>query len=323
MAPIPREKRLGFDYWKACECTHDYNHSLYYSGNDPEPKYWPGYDAAAQTHDAIAFIQSAATRANPFLLCLSLGPPHFPYATAPEEFRNRYHDREIQLRPNVPGAKRAQATEDLRGYYAHMAALDSCFARLFGCLERARIAEDTIVVFLSDHGDMMLSQGLTTKLYPWDESVRVPFLIRYPRALGRKGRRSATPFNMPDLMPTILSLAGLPVPEGVEGIELSRVCKRSPGCPCQPYPPSRAHHRSKAIWLCGVPRCRNGRTGGAVARVRVALGVGRVAEPEIEEGAVAPAHERRLAGQADRGERLEPSRSLGAPLFFWPSGPPP
>jgi arylsulfatase A-like enzyme len=217
LAPIPREKRLGFDYWKACECTHDYNHSLYYSGDNPEPKYWSGYDAAAQTGDAIAFIQDAAKRANPFLLCLSLGPPHFPYETAPAEFRERYRDREIQLRPNVPEARRAQGVEELRGYYAHMAALDACFARLFGVLERTGIAEDTIVVFLSDHGDMMLSQGLTTKLYPWDESVRVPMLIRYPRALGRKGWRSSATFNMPDLMPTILSLAGLLIPDGVEG----------------------------------------------------------------------------------------------------------
>ena len=76
-----------------------------------------------------------------------------------------------------------------------MAALDDCFDRLLGTLERASIAEDTIVVFTSDHGDMMHSQGLTTKLHPWDESIRVPFLVRYPAKLGRRGRRIPTPFN--------------------------------------------------------------------------------------------------------------------------------
>jgi hypothetical protein len=79
------------------------------------------------------------------------------------------------------------------------------------------IAEDTIVIFTSDHGDMMLSQGLTTKLYPWDESVRIPLLIRYPRKLGRRGSRVNTAFGMPDLMPTVLTLAGLPIPDSVEG----------------------------------------------------------------------------------------------------------
>src|SRR5688572_11403729 len=41
---IPPASRFGFDYWKAAECTHDYNHSLYYEGNDQNRKYWPGYD---------------------------------------------------------------------------------------------------------------------------------------------------------------------------------------------------------------------------------------------------------------------------------------
>jgi len=217
LAPVPPDHRLGFDYWKACECSHDYNHSLYYESNETAPKYWPGYDASAQTDDAINFIQRSAKTADPFLLCLSLGPPHFPYDTAPAAFRELYRTREISLRVNVPKDKAAEATEILRGYYAHMAALDACFERLLGSLEQSGMDNDTIVVFLSDHGDMMLSQGLTTKLYPWDESVRIPMLIRYPARLGRKGSRLTTPFNMPDVMPTVLALAGLSIPDSVEG----------------------------------------------------------------------------------------------------------
>src|SRR5439155_8621750 len=110
-----------------------------------------------------------------------------------------------------------QATTDLRGYYAHMLAVDACFERLLGALDRAGIAEDTIVVMTSDHGDMMHSQGLTTKLHPWDESIRVPFLVRYPRKLGRKGGHIASPLNSPDIMPTLLRLAGLRVPDSVQG----------------------------------------------------------------------------------------------------------
>ena len=197
LAYIPPEKRFGFDYWKACECTHEYNHSLYYEGTDPTPKYWPGYDAFAQTDDACAFIEH---HRDPFFLMLSLGPPHFPYATAPERYQEMYRDKTIQLRPNVPPDKKQQATEILRGYYAHMTAVDDCLDRILRTLEKTGIAEDTIVVFTSDHGDMMLSQGLTTKLYPWDESIRVPLLIRYPRKFGRKSRREtdADQFTGPD-----------------------------------------------------------------------------------------------------------------------------
>ncbi len=229
LAPVPRDKRLGFEYWKACECTHDYNHSLYYEGDDPAPHYWPGYDAFAQTDDAVRFIETNAAKSDPFFLFLSLGPPHFPYETAPEPFRERYRTRAIALRDNVPESKRTEATEILRGYYAHMAALDSCFERLFGALERKGIAEDTIVVFTSDHGDMMLSQGITTKLHPWDESVRVPFLVRYPRGLGRAGSRRRSPMNMPDVMPTLLGLAGLRIPESVEGLDRLHEAADNPG----------------------------------------------------------------------------------------------
>src|SRR5439155_4079092 len=137
----------------------------------------PGYDAIAQTDDAAAFIERQAKSPDPFLLVLSWGPPHFPLNTAPEKYQAMFRDREIQLRPNVPADRRQRATADLRGYYAHMAALDDCLDRLLKTLDRTGIAEDTIVVFTSDHGDMMQSQGLTTKLYPWDESIRVPFLV--------------------------------------------------------------------------------------------------------------------------------------------------
>jgi arylsulfatase A-like enzyme len=235
LAPVPKEKRFGFEYWKACECTHDYNRSLYYDGDDPTPRYWPGYDAFAQTDDALQFIEASAAKHEPFFLFLSYGPPHFPYETAPEPYRERFRDRPIALRDNIPDDKREEATKILRGYYAHMAALDHCLNRLFRQLEQKGLAEDTIVVFTSDHGDMMLSQGLTTKLYPWDESISVPFLVRYPRKLSA-GRRSL-PMNMPDVMPTLLKLAGLPIPAGVEGSDrLAAANDRDPSLLMLPVP---------------------------------------------------------------------------------------
>lgn len=214
---IPPQYRFGFDYWKACECTHDYNHSLYYEGDDPKPKYWPGYDAIAQTEDACHFISARATSAKPFFLTLSFGPPHFPYQTAPEQYVKLYENAAITLRPNVPASKRAEATKILRGYYAHMSALDDCMKRLLASVDSAGIAEDTIVIFTSDHGDMMLSQGLTTKMYPWEESLRVPFLLRYPKKFGKTGVRTKLLLNAPDIMPTLLGLCAIDVPSGVQG----------------------------------------------------------------------------------------------------------
>ena len=79
---ISPERRQGFQYWKAQECTHDYNHSSYYAGT-PDKVVWPGYDAFAQTQDAAQYIRAHASSAKPFFLFLAWGPPHDPYDTAP------------------------------------------------------------------------------------------------------------------------------------------------------------------------------------------------------------------------------------------------
>src|SRR5437764_3888036 len=81
---IPRERRQGFDYWKALECTHDYNHSQYY-GDGIEKLVWDGYDAIAQTRDAEQYLREHAKSDKPFFLILAWGPPHDPYHTAPEK----------------------------------------------------------------------------------------------------------------------------------------------------------------------------------------------------------------------------------------------
>ena len=214
---IPESSRFGFDYWKVCECTHNYNRSLYYEGNDPTPRYWDGYDGVAQTRDACEFIRQRGRGNDPYFLLLSLGPPHDPYGTAPEEYQALYRERELKLRPNVPASHTEEAVKNLRGYYAHMTALDDCVRQLRDAVEATGHADDTIFVFTSDHGDMLQSQGLHHKQQPWDESIRVPFLIRYPRLLGRRRRTSITPIDAPDILPTLLGLAGLPAAESAQG----------------------------------------------------------------------------------------------------------
>lgn len=218
---IPPEKRFGFEYWKACECTHDYNHSLYYDNDDPRPKFWDGYDAIAQTKDACQFIRTFEKADVPFFLFLSWGPPHFPLSGAPKKYQDLFKDRDIALRPNVPEKHRQKAIADLRGYYAHGAALDDCFQSLLDTLEQTGMADNTIVVFTSDHGDMMYSQGLAYKMYPWEESIRIPLLVRYPKKFGRKGTRTNALIDSPDIMPTLLGLSGLAVPKSVQGVDFS------------------------------------------------------------------------------------------------------
>jgi len=220
---IPRERRQGFKFWKAFGCTHRYNESYYYGDENVMLK-WEGYDAVAQTREAQRYIEKH-TEGNPFTLFLSWGPPHAPYQTAPQKYKDLFKDKEIKLRRNVPRELEEKAREELAGYYAHIAALDDCIADILRTLKECGLEEDTIVVFTSDHGDMLYSQGHRKKQRPWDESIRVPFLLRYPTAHGKGGRVIDMPINAPDIMPTLLGLCGIEVPDTVEGEDFSGIIR--------------------------------------------------------------------------------------------------
>ena len=216
----PPERRQSFKFWRAVECTHDYNHSVYYADSD-EKLYWDGYDAIAQAHEAKRFIEKYQDT-KPFALFVSWGPPHDPYETAPEEFRRLFNPDRLILRKNVPSSVEERARDWLSGYYAHISALDHALGIILDAIERAGIEEETIFIFTSDHGDMLGSQGQFFKQRPWDESILVPFLLRYPGLFGRKKRIFSVPFNVVHIMPTILSLCEIKIPETVEGRDFSK-----------------------------------------------------------------------------------------------------
>lgn len=219
---IPEERRQGFDFWQVLECTHDYNNSFYYE-DSPERLKWQEYDAIAQTKSAIGYINEKSKEDQPFLLMLSWGPPHAPYQTAPEKYRKMYSPDDIELRPNVPDELMETARKEIAGYYAHIAALDDCMKELLAAIKESGIEENTIFVFTSDHGDMLRSHGMTKKQKPWDESLIVPFLLRYPKKLGVGQKQIEMPINTPDIMPTLLGLSGIEVPATVEGTNYSKV----------------------------------------------------------------------------------------------------
>ena len=222
---IPPERRQGFAYWKVLECTHDYQHSRYYDNDDTHIKTWSGYDAFAQTQDAIEYI--GAHRDSPFFLVLSLGPPHFPHDNAPAEFQAKIRPESVVFSPNVrfdSAEEEAFTRKEAAGYYAHIAALDTCVGAMTNALAELGLEENTILVFASDHGEMMGSHGKRPymKQVFWDESCRVPYLLRYPPLTANcTERKRMTPLGTVDIMPTLLSLCGLEIPEAVEGEDLS------------------------------------------------------------------------------------------------------
>lgn len=218
----PGPRRQGFDFWAVGNCTHQYLHSLYYRGDDPTPRTWEGYDAHAQADLAIDYIE-AHGRERPFCLFLSWGPPHNPYDRVPQRYLDLYDPSTLTLPANVPPEWRTERTRrGLAGYYAHITALDESLGRILAALEGSGQAENTVLVFTSDHGDMLGSQGRHRKQWPWDESIRVPLVVRYPRRQG-DARLDDTPFSVVDLLPTLLALCGAPIPEAVEGTSLAHL----------------------------------------------------------------------------------------------------
>ncbi|MCF7817032.1 MAG: sulfatase [Kiritimatiellales bacterium] len=246
---IPPERRHGFDFWRTLECTHNYFDSKYYYQDETKPRTWDGYDSIAQTAAACEFIKDQ-TGGDPFCLFLSWGPPHDPY-TAPAEYMQRFDPERIVLRENVNDFAAAEkmwnecdtglvaAHEKIRriflpdlkdrsnkavkkwyqGYYASIEALDDCLGRIFQTLEKQRILDDTLVVFTSDHGDNLGSHRQYGKQLPYEESLSVPFMVRYPERI-KPGIKTDALLAPVDIMPTVLALAGVPCP-AVDGKDIS------------------------------------------------------------------------------------------------------
>jgi len=148
-----------------------------------------------------------------------VAPPPGPEPFVPAGIRSR-NGKGRGRTPREEAEERARA--DIAGYYAHCTALDEYLGMIVKAIENNGIAEDTILVFTSDHGDMLGSHGLARKQKPWDESIRIPFLLRYPARFGWVGRAVDDIFvDSHDIMPTLLGLAGAEIPSSVQGTDMS------------------------------------------------------------------------------------------------------
>jgi len=220
-------RRQGFDYWKANECSHEYNHEHYYENEGTEIKYWPEYSPFAMEKDVELTLEKLSEEKHPFLLFISFGTPHFPHLTAPDEYKKMYPPSELILRENVTEDKFPAIREELQGYYAHCTATDKAIGDLFNKLKKLNLYDNSIIIFTSDHGEMMGSHGIRPKekQVAWDESVKVPFLIRYPGIGNNQGKKVLTPITTPDILPTMLSLSGIDIPQSIEGEDLAPVVR--------------------------------------------------------------------------------------------------
>ncbi len=159
----------------------------------------------------------------PWFFVMSIEAPH-PPNQAPEEYMAIFRHRQIIHRPNF-AHEHAQADRfqnELRGYYAQIRNLDDNVGRVLDALTAKGELDNTIVCYFSDHGDFMGSHGLRGKSRAEDESSNIPLIVRYPEKIAA-GSVSDALISGIDLMPSVLGLAEVPVPDTCDGIDLGRV----------------------------------------------------------------------------------------------------
>ena len=197
------------------------------------------YDELVTFH-AIQHLFDAARSKDerPFFLQVSYTHPHEPYLCR-KEFWDLYEDVEIPM-PSVPfmSADEHDAhsvrllsdfsmldmrfkEEDIRrarrAYYGSISYLDSMIGKILDVLEAAGLADNTAIIFTSDHGEMLGERGMWFKKHFFEPSLRVPLLMKVP---GMKGRRVGTPASLVDLLPTFMGLAeGAGWTSGVEPLD--------------------------------------------------------------------------------------------------------
>ena len=224
--------RHGFDHLWGYNCDHrHYQLKFHRDGDGPfEIDKW---GPEGETDLAIEMMGQFAAAGEPFCQVLSWGPPHWPYELYPGQYRI-YDPARVPVRGNVPRPLEDWARREIADYYGNITALDTQFGRLLAALDRLGLAQDTLVIFTSDHGDHLRSHGYgqpgemawlhpskaASKATPHEESVHVPMLARWPGVLPAGGR-DATFVGSVDLMPTFCGLAGADVPAGVQGRDLS------------------------------------------------------------------------------------------------------
>ena len=188
--------------------------------------------------ESIRFLETR-DRTKPFFLMASFVRPHPPF-DAPATYFDMYKDKKLKgpiesdwmdktltkrdgrIMDSIHGCSDEVMKHDaLAGYYACITHIDHQIGRFITALENDETYHDSIIIFTSDHGDMLFDHGLFRKVLPYEGSTHIPYLVH----IGKNIRKlhphiSDSVVELRDILPTLLELADSPIPEGVDGISL-------------------------------------------------------------------------------------------------------
>jgi arylsulfatase A-like enzyme len=236
----PPDRRHGFDFWYSYN-TYDYHLRPLYWNTQAGRNEFQYVDQWGPEHEAdlaIRYIRNDRNRYRdpdrPFALVVSMNPPHTPYHLLPPRYLEYYKnksDQDLINRNNIlPGSSGEKiARQHIRNYFAMVTGVDDQFGRILAALNQADLDQHTIVLFTSDHGNCIGSHNQATKNVHFEESMRIPFLIRWPEKI--KPRRDDLLFSVPDTCPTILGLMNLDkeIPPSVQGNNYAELFRTGKG----------------------------------------------------------------------------------------------
>lgn len=242
-AYTPAERRHGFDYWYSYGTFDEHKNPHYWDteGNYHQPReYSPKHEA----DKAIEYLQAytGAGTSEPFFMMIGMNPPHSPYKSLDdcmEEDYNLYKDMprdSLLVRRNInPDLKDKEACAPY--YFANVTGVDREFGRVLDALDSLGLAENTIVIFSSDHGETMCSHVRDPKNTVYTESMNIPFIVRYPAAVVPAVNDGL--FSAIDIMPTVVGMAGLQdlLPDSLPGYDWSGLITTTPPAASQAATP--------------------------------------------------------------------------------------
>lgn len=233
----PGRGRHSNKYWFQCVKDAHKDPRVYsndarkVNGKKDGEQYRPGVYSPKLEADVLAeYLKNSDGQRDPnkpFSVIWAPNPPHNPYESEEDcdevAYRKYYKGKDGLLnRPNVEGEKGAHAKHCVPFYLANVTGVDEQIGNVLQALEESGEADNTIVVFTADHGEMMGSHDRFGKLCIYEEAFCVPFMVKIP---GRtKGTLEDLMITPPDIMPTVLGMLGLKsrIPGSVEGTDWSR-----------------------------------------------------------------------------------------------------
>ncbi|MFI3207097.1 MAG: sulfatase [Clostridia bacterium] len=231
------KRRHKFNFWHSYGCCNDHLNPHYYHNDAKvtEPFYPKKWSTEHETDVAIDYIKNTNNERDtnkPFALVVAYNPPHMPFDKVPQQYKDLYADKTPEelltcknygATPHPMTPLRAfdnldYAKRSVNDYFAAITGVDEQFGRILDCLKECDLEDDTIVIFTSDHGELLGSHTLMNKGRFYSESLSMPLIIRYPDKI-KANVKNSTVFSAQDWMPTFLGLAGLSdkIPTDLDG----------------------------------------------------------------------------------------------------------